>query len=170
MFVNLVKTDESKIVYRRSLAVRFAILLILGSFDVFSYIAFKYQISVIPFGDNEYVYSVPILLVVLINYVTLRFTGPDDLELDISRQSYIKRVGYPMFAKVQTGSFGDFYGLCVRPVTNRKKVIKSYQIELDWNTPDSKSLVLAETRSSEEATAELHKLAHRLGDIPIAKE
>jgi hypothetical protein len=170
MFVNLVKSDDREIAFRRSKAVRNAILFILVAIDVYFYLLFKQQISWTPVGDNEYVWCVPILLIVIINFRVLRYAGPDDLVLDIDRQSYTHTTGYPLFPRSVTGTFGDFYGLCVRPIKNRRNAVVAHRVELDWNTPDHKALVLAETGTLQEARTEQHMLARRLGSIPIEKD
>ena len=170
MFVNLVKSNDREIVFKRSMPVRNAILLILVAIDSLCYLYFAEQIRVTPVGENEYVWCVPILLVVVINFYLLRFAGPNDLVLNIDRQSYTRTTGYPMFPRVVSGSFGDFYGLCIRGTKNRRQVVVSHRVELDWNTPDHKPLVLAETVTFEEAFAEQRELARRLGSIPVEKD
>ena len=172
MFVSMVRNDDSEISFRRSAGVRNAILLIFGALDVWSYIYFANQIKQIPIGDYEkqYAYCVPILMVVILNVLGLKFSGPSDLVLDIDRQLYTYTTGYPWLPKVATGSFGDFYGLCVRPIKNRNKKIVYYQVELDWNAPDLPSLVLCKTNSATEAHAQQNMYAHRLVSIPVAKD
>lgn len=169
MFVNLVRSDEKEIAFRRSNAVRTAVLLILVAINCLCYIYFKEQIRLTPVGEYEYVWCVPILIVIIIDTQILRYAGPDDLVLDISRQSYTHTTGFPFFPRSVSGTFGDFYGLCVRSIKNRRGVVMSHRVELDWNTPDHKPLVLAEASTLEEARAEQHELAHRLGSIPIEK-
>jgi len=170
MFVNLVKSDDREIAFRRSAAVRNAILFILIAMDIYFYILFAEQIRMTPVGENEYVWCIPILIIVIINFRALWYAGPNDLVLDIDRQSYTHTTGLPLFPRSVTGTFGDFYGLCVRPVKNRRRAIVAYRVELDWNTPGHKALVLAETGTLQEARTEQHVLARRLGSIPIEKD
>jgi hypothetical protein len=170
MFVNLVRNDDREIAFRRSKAVRYAILFILAAVDVYFYVYFSEQISMTHVGDGEYVWCVPMLIIVIINFLVMRYAGPDDLVLDIDRQTYTHTTGYPFFARSVTGTFGDFYGLCVRPIKNRRKAVIAHRVELDWNTPGHKPLVLAETGTLQEARTEQHLLARRLGSIPIEKD
>ncbi len=99
MFVNLVRSDDREIAFRRSRAVRNAILFILVAIDTYFYLLFAEQIRMTPVGDNEYVWCIPILLIVIINSRVLRYAGPDDLVLDIDKQSYTHTTGYPMFPR-----------------------------------------------------------------------
>jgi len=170
MFVNLVRSDDKEIAFRRSTPVRNAILLILAALDCLAYFFFAEQIRVTAIGENEYVWCVPILIVIIINYYMLRFAGPDDLVLDIDRQGYSHTKGYPFFPRTVTGTFGDFYGMCVRSVKNRRGVDVLFRVELDWNAPDRKPLILAEARSLSQALDDQHELALRLATIPIAKD
>ena len=170
MFVNLVRNDDKEIAFRRPHAVRSAILLILISIDCLCYFMFAEQIRITPVGTNEYVLVVPMLAVVLLNYKMAKYGGPDDLVLDLSRHTYTKTLGYPFFPRKRTGSFGDFYGLCVRTVKNRKRKPVAYRVELDWNNPELESLVLAEAATMDQALDAQHELAIRLATIPIAKD
>jgi hypothetical protein len=170
MFVNLVRSNDREIAFKRSKAVRNAILFILIAIDSYFYLYFAEQIRMTPVGENEYVWCVPILLIVIINSLALRYAGPDDLVLDIDNQTYTHTTGFPLFSRSVTGTFGDFYGLCVRPIKNRRNVIVAHRVELDWNKPGHKALILAETGSLQEARTEQHLLARRLGSIPIEKD
>ncbi len=172
MFVSMVRDDDKEIAFKRSPGVRNAILLILGAVDVGSYLFFAEQIRQIPIGDYEkqYVWCVPILMVVIFNFLGMRYAGPKDLVLDIDQQTYTYVSGYPMFPKIVSGTFGDFYGLCVRPIKNRNRKIVCYQVELDWNAPDLPPLVLLKTNSADEAHTQQNMYAHRLISIPVAKD
>jgi hypothetical protein len=170
MFVNLVRNDDREIAFKRSMAARWAILFILAAANCYCYIFFKEAIRMAPVGQDEYVWCVPILLIVIINFQVLKYAGPNDLILDIERQTYTHTTGYPLYPRLISGTFGDFYGLCVRPTRNRRREIISHRVELDWNTPGHHPLVMAEAKTLEEARTEQHLLARRLGSIPIEKD
>lgn len=170
MFVNLVRNDDKEIAFRRPQAVRNAILLILIAIDCLCYFMFAEQIRITPVGENEYVWCMPMLFVVLLNFKMAKYGGPDDLVLDLNRHTYTKTSGYPLFPRKRTSNFGDFYGLCIRTVKNRKRKPVAYRVELDWNNPELDPLVLAEAATMDQALAAQRELAIRLATIPIAKD
>ena len=170
MLVHMVKDDAEEIVFQRSMAVRAGLSIILVVLDVMCYLYFAQQISGTKPGDNPYVWSIPMLLVIVVNALGLRFIGPDELKLHIARQGYTITKGLPFFARITTGSFGDFYGLCVRPHKNKRGDIFHYTIELDWNAPDRQPCILAEADTIKEAQQKQQEYAARLVTVPLAKD
>lgn len=109
-------------------------------------------------------------IVIALEALILWFAGPHYLRLNFQQNVYHARTG-PLFTpRSYSGSFADFYGLCIRPVYNKRMSQVGYRVDLDWKVAHRAPFDLGSFTTLQKAQERQRLLSVRMGNLPTGNE
>ena len=172
MFVNIRKNDSVELVVDRAMGWRvtmFVLVVVVTAF--FSILMARIPGPTAPQGTaSPPSINVMWLIVIAIDALILWYASPHELRCNLRRGTYSAKRGFLFVARPVSGTFQDFYGLCLRPNKNKYGWTVSYRIDLDWNDKRHSPFELASFVGLEKAQRVQQELAAKLGNLPTGSE
>ena len=85
------------------------------------------------------------------------------IRFNLRKGVYTAKQGFLFFARPVSGTFQEFYGLCIRPNKNKYGWTIGYRIELDWADDKRGPFELVSSLNKEKALDRQRELAAKLG-------
>lgn len=164
MFINVVRNDTIELVAERAAGWRiftyvFAVVVV----AFFGILMAQIPGPPVPRGTVPVpTFNVMWLFVFAIVGLILWFGSPHEIRFNLRKGTYTARQGFLFFSKPITGTFQDFYGLCIRPNRNKRGWIVGYRIELDWNDPKRGPFELVSSLNLDKARLKQQEIAAKL--------
>lgn len=172
MFIHLVKNDRTEIRLERSRTeqiVLYAIAVVVPLFFGIMMVVIA-NTSNAPIGALLSPGNVIWWIVAALEVLILWHAGPHAITFDMQRKTYRASTG-PLFKiRSYAGSWADFYGLCLRPVHDKRLRVVGYRVDLDWQDQSRPAFALGSFVTIKGAEERQHAIAAKLDNLPTGSE
>jgi len=173
LFVNVSKSDTVELAMERAMGWRIFMYILAVVVTLF----FAFLLGQIPGAPalppgtiNPPPFNIMWLIVAGIDALILWYASPYEIRFNLRKGTYSGKTGFLIFVKPFSGTFQEFYGLCIRPNKNKRGWTIGYRIELDWNVPNRGPFELISSLSLEKAQMKQQELAAKLGITQLGCE